>query len=57
MEQFVMGINVGGDTIKRGEKVTEKKEEEITGKTYLSEMTGKLNFSDPIEQKTEEVKA
>ena len=23
-----MGINVGGDTIKRGEKVTEKKEEE-----------------------------
>ena len=24
----MMGINVGGDTIKRGEKVTEKKEEE-----------------------------
>ena len=23
-----MGINVGGDTIKRGEKVTEKKQEE-----------------------------
>jgi hypothetical protein len=38
-------------------ETTEKKEEEITGKTYLSEMTGKLNFSDPIEQKTEEVKA
>lgn len=38
-------------------ETTEKKEEEITGKTYLSEMQGKLNFSEPIEHKTEEVKA
>lgn len=36
----------------------ETKEEEVTGKSYLSEMKAKLNFSeDPIEHVKEEVKA
>jgi len=48
-------VDEKSETAKFSTPEAEKKvEEEITGKTYLSEIKGKLNFSDPIEQKTEE---
>ena len=52
-------VDEKSETAKFSTPEAEKKEEEVTGKSYLSEIKGKLNFSDDLtEQKTEvEVKA